>query len=195
MDSVQRHSDGLGQDGRITVVGDRRSFLSGIATKLEGKTSTVDSVKRKRLSFVKVVQYQVQVEYPVKFLVEVDFKTVDVLQVLLNYLNPIDNRLHNIDRAVANTYAGLSETDVFEKLINVFDEEGYTLDTGENIEDTNYLQLVDKVPGLREELAQISGTSEIACVISALEFVLEGLHLTKRLNKIQKDGQNSYSHL
>ena len=100
-----------------------------------------------------------------------------------------------IDRAVANTYAGLSETDVFEKLINVFDEEGYTLDTGENIEDTNYLQLVDKVPGLREELAKISGTAEIACVISALEFVLEGLHLTKRLNKIQKDGQNSYSNL
>lgn len=100
-----------------------------------------------------------------------------------------------IDRAVANTYAGLSETDVFEKLINVFDEEGYTLDTGENIEDRNYLQLVDKVPGLREELAKISGTAEIACVISALEFVLEGLHLTKRLNKIQKDGQNSYSNL
>jgi len=100
-----------------------------------------------------------------------------------------------IDRAVANTYAGLSETGVFEKLIDVFDEEGYTLDTGENIEDTNYLQLVDKVPGLREELAKISGTAEIACVISALEFVLEGLHLTKRLNKIQKDGQNSYSNL
>ena len=100
-----------------------------------------------------------------------------------------------IDRAVANTYAGLSETGVFEKLIDVFDEEGYTLDTGENIEDRNYLQLVDKVPGLREELAKISGTAEIACVISALEFVLEGLHLTKRLNKIQKDGQNSYSNL
>ena len=100
-----------------------------------------------------------------------------------------------IDRAVANTYAGLSETNVFEKLIKVFEEEGYTIDTGENIEDTNYLQLVDKVPGLREELAQISGTDEIACVISALEFVLEGLHLTKRLNKIQKDGRNSYSNL
>ena len=100
-----------------------------------------------------------------------------------------------IDRAVANTYAGLSETNVFEKLIKVFEEEGYTIDTGENIEDTNYLQLVDKVPGLSEELAQISGTDEIACVISALEFVLEGLHLTKRLNKIQKDGRNSYSNL
>ena len=100
-----------------------------------------------------------------------------------------------INRAVANTYVSLSENEVFEKLVNVFDEQEYTLDTGENIEDTGYLELIDKVPSLREELARISGTEEIACLISALEFILEGLHLTKKLNKIQKDGFNSYSHL
>ena len=100
-----------------------------------------------------------------------------------------------INRAVANTYASLSENEVFEKLVNVFDEQEYTLDTGENIEDTDYLQLIDKVPGLQEQLTRISGTDEIACVISALEFILEGLHLTKKLNKTQKDGLNSYSNL
>ena len=100
-----------------------------------------------------------------------------------------------INRAVANTYASLSENEVFEKLVNVFDEQEYTLETGENIEDTDYLRLIDKVPGLREQLTRISGTEEIACLISALEFILEGLHLTKKLNKTQKDGLNSYSNL
>ena len=84
---------------------------------------------------------------------------------------------------------------MFEKLVNVFDEQEYTLDTGENIEDTDYLRLIDKVPGRREQLTRISGTEEIACLISALEFILEGLHLTKKLNKTQKDGLNSYSNL
>ena len=98
-----------------------------------------------------------------------------------------------IDRAVVNTYSDISENHVFEKLVSIFDEGDYTLDTGEDIEDFCYIQLIDKVPGLRSELVKLSETDEPACLISALEFILEGLHLTKKLNKHQKDGHNTYS--
>ena len=98
-----------------------------------------------------------------------------------------------IDRAVVNTYSDISENHVFEKLVSIFDEGDYTLDTGEDIEDFCYIQLIDKVPGLRSELVKLSETDEPACLISALEFILEGLHLNKKLHKHKKDGHNTYS--
>jgi len=45
-------------------------------------------------------------------------------------------------------------------------------------------RLVEDVPSLREAVAQLAGGDESPAVLaSAVELVLEGLHLSKRLNK------------
>ena len=46
-----------------------------------------------------------------------------------------------------------------------------------------YAQWVKSVKGLEKVLARLYPSHDAAAVASALEFVLEGLHLSRRLNK------------
>ena len=49
------------------------------------------------------------------------------------------------------------------------------------------------MPGLRAVVADlVDGDESAAVVASAIEFVLEGLHLSKRLNKDAKAGKAIY---
>lgn len=63
-------------------------------------------------------------------------------------------------------------------------EAGETLRVGEDVTDAEYVGMCDSIPGLRAAVASLVGEgAEPALVASAIEFALEGLHLTKRLNK------------
>ena len=62
-------------------------------------------------------------------------------------------------------------------------EDGSVVHTGEDVPAADYQKLVDQIDGLKPLLAKLGvGESPAACA-SGIEFVLEGLHLTKRLNK------------
>jgi magnesium chelatase subunit I len=68
-------------------------------------------------------------------------------------------------------------------VIEAFDD-GIVAHTGEDVASTDVAQLLDAVPPLRASVQQLTGGDEApAAVASAVEFVLEGLHLSKRLNK------------
>ena len=54
-------------------------------------------------------------------------------------------------------------------------------------------RLLDDIPALRGPVAQLTGGDESpAAVASAVEFVLEGLHLSKRLNKEAVGARSQY---
>jgi len=73
--------------------------------------------------------------------------------------------------------AGLGEA------VEAFDS-GETLQVGEDVTDREYIEMLDAVAGLRAAVASLVGDgASPAAVASAIEFALEGLHLTKRLNK------------
>jgi magnesium chelatase subunit I len=56
--------------------------------------------------------------------------------------------------------------------------------TGEDLASVEIVALLDRVPALRAPVLALTGGDESpALVASAIEFVLEGLHLSKRLNK------------
>jgi magnesium chelatase subunit I len=63
-------------------------------------------------------------------------------------------------------------------------EEGIVAHTGEDIPSADEARLVEQVPALRTAVQSLTGGDESpAAVAAAVEFVLEGLHLSKRLNK------------
>jgi magnesium chelatase subunit I len=63
-------------------------------------------------------------------------------------------------------------------------EEGAVAHTGEDVPSTDLALLVETVPALRPVAAELAGGDESpAAVAGAVSFVLEGLHLSKRLNK------------
>ena len=55
---------------------------------------------------------------------------------------------------------------------------------GDDVASADYVRLVQSMPALQQPVSQLVGdTASPAMVASAVEFVLEGLHLSKRLNK------------
>ncbi|MGZ6993836.1 MAG: sigma 54-interacting transcriptional regulator [Acidimicrobiia bacterium] len=68
------------------------------------------------------------------------------------------------------------------ELVRAFDD-GRVVHTGEDVPSSEYAALVNDTPGLREALGDLGVGETPAGLASAIEFVLEGLHLAKRLNK------------
>jgi magnesium chelatase subunit I len=63
-------------------------------------------------------------------------------------------------------------------------EEGVVAHTGDDVPSAQLAELVTGVPALREPVELLTrGDESPAAVAAAVEFVLEGLHLSKRLNK------------
>jgi len=71
--------------------------------------------------------------------------------------------------------------------------EGVVVQTGEDIISADYVVLLEKMPALRTTISVLTnGDESPAALASAVEFVLEGLHLSKRLNKDAKAGRAVY---
>jgi magnesium chelatase subunit I len=62
-------------------------------------------------------------------------------------------------------------------------EEGNIVHTGEDVPASDYRDLLAKLDGMKPVLADLAVGESPAGIASGIEFVLEGLHLTKRLNK------------
>ncbi len=74
-------------------------------------------------------------------------------------------------------------TDTVRDVIGAFDG-GTVVHAGDDVLSADEAKLVSDIPALREPVRDLTGGDESpAAVASAVEFVLEGLHLSKRLNK------------
>jgi magnesium chelatase subunit I len=72
-------------------------------------------------------------------------------------------------------------------------EDGGVVHAGEDVPSTAYVHLLERIPALRAAVSSLSGGSESPAVVaSSVEFVLEGLHLSKRLNKDMAAGRSTY---
>ena len=84
--------------------------------------------------------------------------------------------------------AGTSMADV----VTAF-EEGAIAHTGEDMASADLINYLATIPALRAPvLALVAGDESEPVVASAVEFVLEGLHLTKRLNKDASGARATY---
>jgi magnesium chelatase subunit I len=85
-------------------------------------------------------------------------------------------------RAVQNVFHRHLDIEELDELIDAFDG-GLAIETGELVPSARYLRWLREVPGLAEAVSRLGVDESPAVVASAVEFVLEGLHLHRRLNK------------
>jgi len=77
-------------------------------------------------------------------------------------------------------------------VVQAFDE-GLLVHAGEDVSSTDLAALVEQVPAMREPVRALTGDDESpAAVAAAVEFLLEGLHLSKRLNKDAAGARATY---
>ena len=96
-----------------------------------------------------------------------------------------------VKASVLEVFRARSRPERLTRLVNAFDE-GVTVHTGEDVAASEYAGLLPKLDGLREALSDLGVGETPAGVASAVEFVLEGLHLSKRLNKDAVGGKATY---
>ena len=72
-------------------------------------------------------------------------------------------------------------------------EEGFTLETGSDIPSTDYLKYLPQIGEASKLIKRIERSEEPAAIASAIEFVLEGLHLNRRINRDQSGGHIIYT--
>jgi magnesium chelatase subunit I len=102
-----------------------------------------------------------------------------------------------ITKALYATFTRHASLDDLEPVVDAF-EDGFTVETGDLTPSREYAAWMREVPGLAESVRRLGafdatdGAEEPAVVASAVEFLLEGLHLARRLNKDRVPGGTVY---
>ncbi len=89
---------------------------------------------------------------------------------------------------------------VFNRHFNVVDLEdivtqfkaGISVEVSDTLPSKAYVKIVKQVEGLDAAVAKLDPGENLAVIASAVEFLLEGLHLNKRLNKDMSAGKAQY---
>src|SRR5579862_5810686 len=97
-----------------------------------------------------------------------------------------------IQGAVLNTFNRYFDVTDFDDLFEGF-ESGLHVDAGDAMPSMQYVQQVSNIDGIKAAVAKLQSHGSPASVASAVEFVLEGLHLNKKLNKDRTHGVSRYA--
>jgi magnesium chelatase subunit I len=99
---------------------------------------------------------------------------------------------HLLRAAVLTVFRDRLPMERLRSVLDAFDE-GQVVHTGDDLSSVDEAALVEAIPALREPVLELTGGDESpAAIASAVEFVLEGLHLSKRLNKDTLAGKATY---
>jgi len=102
-----------------------------------------------------------------------------------------------ITKALYATFTRHVAIEALEPVIEAF-EEGFVVEIGDRTPSREYVAWAREVPGLSDAVRKLGafdvtdGAEEPAVVASAVEFLLEGLHLARRLNKERVAGATIY---
>jgi len=97
-----------------------------------------------------------------------------------------------VQRALRVVFDGLAPAEGLASVVEAF-EQGWQVEVSEDMPAAEYLEGLDQIPGLRAGAAGLAGGESPARLASAIEFILEGLHLQNRLNKSERDGRWRYA--
>jgi magnesium chelatase subunit I len=93
-----------------------------------------------------------------------------------------------ITKALYTTFGRRIDLDDLDEVVLAF-EEGLVVETGDRVPSREYVRWMGELPGMPAAVRGLGafdvtdGAEEPAVVASAVEFILEGLHLARRINK------------
>ncbi len=96
-----------------------------------------------------------------------------------------------IGRAVLAVWDRFLTVDSLARVVAHF-EAGWGVEVSDRMPAAEYREGVQKIPGLREAVAQLGPFESPGLMAAAIEFVLEGLHLHQKLNKDRDGGRWAY---
>ena len=96
-----------------------------------------------------------------------------------------------VQQATATTFERHFRLSELEGVIHSF-EKGMSLDVSDGMPARDYLRHMQSLAGMDAAITKLGVPNEPAHVASAVEFILEGLHLNRRLNKNQDGARYRY---
>ena len=94
-------------------------------------------------------------------------------------------------QSISKVFRDYFDPEEFRQLVAGF-EKGLAVNVSDVQPAMEYVNQLARVGGLKQAVAKLEGHGSPATVASAVEFILEGLHLNKRLNKEEADGKTLY---
>jgi magnesium chelatase subunit I len=94
--------------------------------------------------------------------------------------------------ACNNVFRRHFSTAEFADLLQRFEHGGFTVEVGDALSSAAYAAALTELPGVDDAAEKLGESSTAASRAAVLEFVLEGLHCSKRLNKTEMDGTAVY---
>ncbi|HVF32812.1 MAG TPA: sigma 54-interacting transcriptional regulator [Acidimicrobiales bacterium] len=93
--------------------------------------------------------------------------------------------------AVLTVFKDRCPMDQFREALTAFSE-ATIVHAGDDVSSQDYVATLQSLPALRAPVMALAGSESPGAVASAVEFVLEGLHLSKRLNKEAAGSRATY---
>jgi magnesium chelatase subunit I len=91
----------------------------------------------------------------------------------------IERLIHSAVLATFNRYFSVHDFDDFVARF----KSGFSIEVFNSLGSKEYVKTVQQVGGLADKMERLEAGDNPAAIASALEFILEGLHLNRRLNK------------
>jgi magnesium chelatase subunit I len=93
--------------------------------------------------------------------------------------------------AVLQTFRENCPTEQLGQVVGGF-EDGSVVHAGPDLDSAAYLAVLEQIPAMRPPAIALAGSESPGTLASAIELVLEGLHLSKRLNKDAAGARATY---
>jgi len=96
-----------------------------------------------------------------------------------------------IKKAVLNVFNRYYKVHELEGLVEQFSG-GLTVEVSDKMSARPYVRNVKRIAGLADVIKAVDDSERLEAIASVVEFILEGLHLNKRLNKTRMEGKTVY---
>jgi magnesium chelatase subunit I len=96
-----------------------------------------------------------------------------------------------VQGAVLNVFNRYFTVQEFDELVHAF-ESGLNIEVGDTMPSMEYMLQASSAVGLKAAVAKLGAPNNPSSIASAVEFVLEGLHLNRKLNKDRTDHRSRY---
>ena len=96
-----------------------------------------------------------------------------------------------VQRAVLNVFNRMFSLVEFDSLLAAF-QRGATMHVSPTLASQEYVKQALQIPGMKGAVAKLGATGNPAAIAAAVEFVLEGLHLNRKLNKERGETRSTF---